>query len=133
MPPTKEQVMSDGTFTVPGAPYSQAIRVTGGTLLFVAGQVSRDLATGEIVPKGDVEAQARQALSGLKSVLEAAGGTMSDIVQLRCYYKNVEYVPTVTKVRWEYFSQPPFPAVTGIVCDFTRPDMLVEFDAIAVL
>jgi 2-iminobutanoate/2-iminopropanoate deaminase len=115
------------------APYSQGIKVTGGTLVFLTGQTPRDPKTHETVHKGDIEGQTRQALDNLKNLVEAAGATLGDVVQLRVYYKSADYVQPVLKIRREYFTTQPFPTVTGLVCDLTDPDMLIEFEAIAVI
>lgn len=64
--------------------YSNAILTEGGRLLFLAGQTGMD-ATGAITHPGDVVAQFRQALANLKTVVEEAGGTMTDIVKLTIF------------------------------------------------
>ena len=51
-----------------------ATRMEGGRLLYVSGQVAWD-ASGNIVGKGDVGAQARQTFQNLRQVLQAAGAT----------------------------------------------------------
>ena len=56
---------------VPARGYSHAIKA--GNTVYVAGQVAWDI-NGNLVGKGDFEAQARLALENLKRVLEAAGG-----------------------------------------------------------
>jgi enamine deaminase RidA (YjgF/YER057c/UK114 family) len=114
-------------------PYSQALRVGGGDLVFCTGLVSKDPTTGEILCLGDVEGQTRIAFDQLRSLMEAAGGSLADIVQLRMYYAKSEYVAAVLAVRSEYITEPPFPAVTSIVSELSDPDLLVEIDAIAVV
>jgi 2-iminobutanoate/2-iminopropanoate deaminase len=59
-------------------PYSQGISVNG--LIFTAGQVALDPATGELVPGGIVEQTAR-ALENLRAILAASGTTLSDVVK----------------------------------------------------
>ena len=56
----------------------------GGTLVYIAGQVSADT-SGELVGEGNLEAQAEQVFDNLKAAVEAAGGTMADIVKLNFY------------------------------------------------
>ena len=59
----------------PVANYKMATRMEGGRLLYVSGQVAWD-ASGNIVGKGDVRAQARQTFQNLRGVLQAAGGDL---------------------------------------------------------
>ena len=61
----------------PVGPYSQAIRA--GDLLFVAGQIPVDPATGEMPP--DVAQQTRRSLRNVQAIVEAAGGAMADVVK----------------------------------------------------
>ena len=58
--------------------YSQAILTKPGRLLFIAGQTAVD-GNGNIVGKGDIEAQAKQVLENLKAVLDEAGASLLDI------------------------------------------------------
>lgn len=64
--------------------FNHGIAVTGGTLLFLAGQDASD-GEGRIVAPGDLVAQAEQVLRNLQAVVEAAGGTMQDIVKLNLF------------------------------------------------
>ena len=68
------------TKNAPGAigPYSQGIAV--GNLVFTSGQLGLDPATGAF-PEGGVAAQARQSLTNVKAVLEAAGSGMDKVVK----------------------------------------------------
>jgi enamine deaminase RidA (YjgF/YER057c/UK114 family) len=60
----------------PMGPYSQAVVTTGGKLVFISGQVPED-ALGNLVGKGDIEAQTKQVLSNLKIIVEEASGTVA--------------------------------------------------------
>mgnify|MGYP003336369859 CR=1 FL=1 len=64
----------------PIGPYSQAIRV--GNLVFVSGQGSMDRAAGHMV-RDSVEAETRQVLTNLKTILEAAGSSLDRVVKDR--------------------------------------------------
>jgi 2-iminobutanoate/2-iminopropanoate deaminase len=68
------------TDKAPSSPlYSQAVRA--GTMIYVAGMAGIDAATNQLA--GDtIEAQTRQALRNCAAVLEAAGGTLEDVVQV---------------------------------------------------
>ena len=75
----------------PMGPYSQAVVTTGGKLVFISGQVPED-ALGSLVGKGDIEAQTRQVLTNLKTMVEDSGGTIADIVKIRVFL--VEIAPS---------------------------------------
>jgi len=55
-------------------PYSQAVSVTGGQLVFLSGQIPLHPDTGELVTES-FEAQVKQAFANMQAVIEAAGGT----------------------------------------------------------
>jgi hypothetical protein len=82
--PSKE-FLSPKTLIAPGlAGYSHIAKVNRGTIVYLAGQVPCD-ASGKLVGEGDFEAQVEQVFRNLKIAVEAAGGTMADIVKLsRC-------------------------------------------------
>src|SRR5947199_9232541 len=67
--------------------FSHGILVTGGRLLFVAGQTASD-AEGRIVAPGDLVAQYRQVLHNLQTVVEAAGGQMQDIAKITIFVRD---------------------------------------------
>src|SRR2546427_793077 len=64
--------------------FSHGILVTGGRLLFLAGQTGSN-AEGQISAPGDLVAQYEQVLYNLKTVVEAAGGKMQDITQITIF------------------------------------------------
>src|SRR5207247_4252707 len=68
------------------AGFSHGILVTGGRLLFLAGQTGSD-AEGHIVAPGDLVAQYKQVLRNLQTVGEAAGGKMQDITTLKIFVR----------------------------------------------
>ncbi|GAC1467936.1 MAG: RidA family protein [Ktedonobacteraceae bacterium] len=67
--------------------FSHGIVVTGGRLLFLAGQTASDK-EGRIVAPGDLVAQYTHVLQNLKTVVEAAGGTMQDIVKITIFVSD---------------------------------------------
>src|SRR5437660_9767030 len=66
--------------------FSHGIIVTGGQLLFLAGQTGSD-AEGRITAPGDLVAQYEQVLHNLHTVVEAAGGKMQDIVKINIFIR----------------------------------------------
>ena len=83
------------------SPLAQAIRY--GNMLFLSGQGSLDPSTGEVVP-GDIEAQTRQTLDNLMIILEAAGATSKNIVNMRVILRDVADFPGFNETFREYFA-----------------------------
>lgn len=111
--------------------YSHAVRKRG--MLFVSGQVALDREKN-IVGQGDVSAQAEQAFANLKRVVEAAGGSLADVVKLTMYATSIAfYRPQITEVRDRYFPVEPPANTFVVVSSFSNPDLLFEVEAIAVL
>jgi enamine deaminase RidA (YjgF/YER057c/UK114 family) len=106
-----------------------------GTMVFVAGQVAVD-AQGQIVGRGDVQAQAVQVFENLKLALGAAGATFEDVLKLTIFIKNLtpEARKAVMGVRGRYISHTNPPAATMIGIDrLVEDDLLVEIEAVAVV
>ena len=108
---------------------SQGIQI--GDSIYVSGQISID-PEGNVVGKGDMKAQTRQALENVKTVLQVAGASMDDVVKVTVYVTDISRLLETHEVRAEYFSDPP-PASTGIeIKALAFPDLLIEIEAIAV-
>ena len=90
--------------------YSAAIR--SGDLLFVSGQVgSREDGS----PEPDFEGQVRLAFKNLSAVLEAAGCTFDDVVDVTTFHTDpAEQFPTVDRVRTNVIGEPPYPNWTAV-------------------
>jgi 2-iminobutanoate/2-iminopropanoate deaminase len=113
--------------------YAQGIKTTGGTIVWISGQVSQDQ-EGKMVHRGDFAGQARQALANLKAMVEAAGGTINDIIKVNTYLTDLRYREELARVRADFFPDGKLPASTLVgVTALAEPDMLVEIEAIAVL
>jgi 2-iminobutanoate/2-iminopropanoate deaminase len=114
----------------PTTGYSHAVRA--GNTLYISGQVAQDR-EGKIVGRGDISAQVAQVFANLQAVIEAAGGTMQDIVKLTTYTTSLAYRPAIAEARGKYW-QSDWPASTFVVISsLATPDFLVEIEAIAVL
>lgn len=115
--------------------FSQAVVASGRRTVYVSGQVALD-AKERIVGGTDLEAQAYQAFANLKSVVEAAGGTLADVVTVRIYV--VDYRPekaaAVAIPFRRAFPGEPKPASTWIgVAALAAPEFLIEVEAVAVV
>jgi enamine deaminase RidA (YjgF/YER057c/UK114 family) len=112
---------------------NQAIKVTGaGSLLFLSGIVGTEL-DGNI-PK-DIVSQAENAYASLKRIVEAAGGTLRDVVKTNVYVGEEYQIhrDELRDVRARYFTD-DYPATTLLrVAGFANSGYLFEIEAIAVL
>ncbi len=115
----------------PAGYYSHGI-ITSGRVLFVAGQVALD-EDGALVGEGDAAAQARQVLTNLQKVIEAAGGRMADVARTTLYLTRLEDRGPVAEVRQEFFPAPPPVNTLLVVSSLASPGYLVEIDAIVPL
>lgn len=117
------------TGAAPGAvaAYSQAID-TGG-LVFLAGQIGLDPATGQIV-EGGIEAQAERALKNIVAVLEAAGLTMANVVKTSCFLSDIANFEAFNAVYARFVADPPPARSTFAVAGLPRGG-LIEIEAVA--
>ena len=113
--------------------FSQGVKVTDAkTLVFASGQVALDK-DGNLVGKGDAYAQAMKLLENMKLVLNEAGATFDNVVQIKVYLKDMRDFEAIHKARAHYFLKEPPSSTLVQVSQLVHPDMLVEMDAIAVL
>ena len=130
-----KEIFSPATLPSPVG-YSHVAKVSKGTLVYLAGQVSSD-ASGKLVGEGDFGAQAEQVFRNLKLGLEAAGATMADIVKMNVYITadvDQAEVPKLRAVRDSYVNKDKPPASTLLfVSRLARPGWLLEIEAVAAI
>jgi 2-iminobutanoate/2-iminopropanoate deaminase len=107
-------------------PYSQAIRFAN--LLFVSGQIPLDPKSGEIVG-GDIEDQAKQVLENLKTIVEASGMGLENVLKCTCFLQNLEDFASFNAVYATYFAD-FLPAREAVEVSRLPKDVLVEISAI---
>lgn len=113
--------------------YSQVAMVTGGAIVFVAGQVALDK-SGNIVGRNDFGAQVQQVFENLKAAVEAAGGDFSDVIKLNSYFLDLSHLSKFREVRDKYVNLENPPVSTAIqVPGLFRPEFLVEIEAVAIV
>lgn len=112
----------------PVGPYSQAIEAEG--FVFVSGQLGIDPETGNLAE--GVEAQAKQVLANIASVLEAAGLEMKDVVKVTIFLVDMGDFPKVNEIYTGYFSE-PWPARACVAVSGLPRGALVEMECIAAL
>ena len=108
-------------------PYSQAVQAGG--LLITSGQLPLDPATGAF-PEG-IEAQTKQSLTNVKSILEAAGTDMAHVVKTTVFLKDMNDFAAMNGVYATFFGEGGFPARSAVEVARLPKDALVELEAIA--
>lgn len=113
--------------------YSQVATVTGGTIVFVAGQVALDK-SGHVVGKDDFRMQVQQVFENLQAAVRAAGGTFDDVIKLNGYFLDLSHLAEFREVRDRYVNINNPPTSTAVqVPGLFRREFLVEIEAVAVV
>ncbi|MER1941113.1 MULTISPECIES: Rid family detoxifying hydrolase [unclassified Castellaniella] len=89
-------------------PYSQAVAVPAGQLVFLSGQIGLEPGTGELVSE-NFEGQVRQSFANMQAVIEAAGGTLDNIVKLTLFLTDLSKFASANAIMAEIIPQ-PYPA-----------------------
>ena len=115
--------------------FSHGVLVTGGSLLFLAGQTGSD-AEGNIVA-GDLVGQYEQVLSNLKTVVEAAGGSMQDITKINIFVRDrddyLAHLKSLGQVHHSFFGD-YYPATALFeISRFFQDEALIEIEGMAVV
>jgi 2-iminobutanoate/2-iminopropanoate deaminase len=109
-------------------PYSQAIDL--GNMVITSGQLPIDPATGAF-PEG-IQAQTKQSLTNVKSILEAAGLTMDSVVKTTVFLSDMNNFGAMNEVYASFFSEGNYPARSAVEVARLPKDALVEIEVIAV-
>ncbi|MDR5735764.1 MULTISPECIES: RidA family protein [Caballeronia] len=110
--------------------YAPAVKV--GSTVYVSGQIGRD---GNMKLVEEREAQIVQAFENLKTVLEAAGATLGDIVDVTTFHTDMRDLPLFMEVRDRYLNTHPLPAWTAVGAHMLggAAGYIVEIKAVAVI
>ena len=129
-------IFNPDTMAKPAAGYSHVAEVTGGKMVFIAGQVALDK-SGNLVGKDDFRAQAQQIFENLKAAVEAAGGDFHSVIKLNYYCAesvDASQLPVVREIRDKYVNTANPPTSTFVfVKRLVRPEWLLEVEAVAVV
>jgi len=123
---TREQISTPGAPAAAG-PYSQAMRA--GDLVFVAGQLGLDPATGEFVAE-DAAGQAEQVLANLAAILEAAGSGLDRLLKTTVFLVDIADWARVNVV-YERVVPEPYPARSAFAVRELPKGARVEIEAVA--
>ena len=110
-------------------PYSQAVKA--GNLMFISGQIPLDPKTGDLVSQS-IEDQAKQVLENVKSICEAAGCSLDDIVKISIFLTDLSNFAVVNDMMKEYFSE-PYPARATVEVSGLPLEVNVEIEAIVLI
>lgn len=117
---------------VPRGSYSVVTISQPGRMVFIAGQTASD-PEGKIVGVGDARAQTRYIIGKIKRAVEAAGGTINDLVAMNIFTTDVRYHRDINETRREVLGS-NFPTSTMVqVVALARPELMLEVNAIAVI
>lgn len=109
-------------------PYSQAVVYNG--LIYTSGVIPASPKDGEI-PEG-IEAQAALAFNNLKSLIEAAGGSMASVIKTTLFIDNMDDFAVINGIYSEYFRE-PYPARSCVEVSKLPKGVLLEIEAVVAL
>ena len=114
--------------------YSHVVMVEapGGRQIFIAGQTPRDR-DGNCVGLGDMRAQIEQVGENIKAALEAAGASLADIVKTTTYVTDMDEYFRHQDMRMRYLGAALPTSTTVQVVRLSRPEFLVEIEALAIV
>lgn len=111
-------------------PYSQGVAV--GNFLFVSGQLPIDPKTGSI-DADNVADQARQSLTNLSHILEAAGTSMDKVVKTTVFIQHMDDFAVMNEIYAQFFQGEVLPARSAVEVAKLPKGALVEIEAVAAL
>jgi 2-iminobutanoate/2-iminopropanoate deaminase len=125
MPSDDIEFLSPAGAIKPTGPWSLGVRA--GDFVFVAGMRGIDPQSNTLV-EGD-EARIRQAFMNMKTIVEAAGGSLRDAMRLVVYVTDMDrYRPLVNKIQEEIWGGPPYPPRTIVEVSRLNQDDIVEVE-----
>ena len=125
------QYVRPDSLAEPPEPYSHAVKC--GDTVYIAGQVAFD-ENNRVVGVGDAHAQAKQVWHNIAAAVEAAGGSVSDVIKITIFLKDIRDALAEIEVRRTLFEGGRYPICTQVqVANLGLPDLLMEVDAIAVI
>jgi 2-iminobutanoate/2-iminopropanoate deaminase len=124
----KRDVVSTSHAPAAIGPYSQAIRFSGN-MIFTSGQIPIDPTSGQIIGTTTAE-QTEQVLRNLSAVLEAGGSSLTNVIKVTVFLKNMSDFGEMNTVYGRYFSSNP-PARSAVEVARLPKDVLVEIECLA--
>lgn len=125
------KIVSTAQAPAPVGPYNQAV-VASGQMMFVAGQIALDPASGLLVGS-DVAAQTERAIANLAAILAAAGAGIENVVKTSVFLKDMGDFAAMNEVYAKHFGDEDAPARACVEVARLPKDALVEIECIAVV
>jgi len=121
------------TTTAPAAvgPYSQAIVAVNQGLVYTAGQIALNPASGQMVA-GGIQAETRQVLQNLAAVLVAAGSGLEHVIKTTVFLTDMSHFQAMNEIYQQFFGANP-PARSAVAVKELPKQALVEIEAIALI
>jgi 2-iminobutanoate/2-iminopropanoate deaminase len=129
-PMTRETIQTEGAPAAIG-PYSQAVSVPAGRMVFLSGQIPLDPATGKLVD-GDITVQTERVMKNLEAVLTKAGASFVNVVRCGIFLVDLNDFAKVNEVYARSFPSNP-PARATVQVSALPRGAQVEIDAVAVV
>ena len=107
--------------------------VARGTMVFLRGQVSQDLETGQSLHIGDPAAQAGQAIANIATLLAEAGSPLSHICRCVVYLTDIRHREPVYRAMGQRLRGVHYCSTGLVVVALARPEWLVEIEVTAVI
>ena len=127
----KKHIISTGKAPAAVGTYSQAVVVTGGTTIYLSGQIPLVPETMEIID-GGIENEIHQVFKNLTAVCQEAGGDLSNIVKLNIFLTDLNNFAVLNEIMSSYFDQ-PYPARAAIGVNELPKGVSVEMDGVMVI
>lgn len=121
-----KQIISTEKAPAAIGPYSQATVL--GDMVYTSGMIPVNPESGQI-PEG-IKAQAEQALSNLKALLEASGSCLENVVKTTVFIKDMNEFAQINEVYASYFTT-DFPSRSCVEVARLPKDVLCEIEAVA--
>jgi len=127
----KKHIISTSKAPAAVGTYSLAVVVSGGTSIYLSGQIPLVPETMEVV-EDNIEAQIHQVFKNLKAVCQEAGGDLSNIVKLNIFLTDLNNFAVLNEIMASYFDQ-PYPARAAIGVNELPKGVSVEMDGVMVI
>lgn len=115
--------------------YSQSVEINNFSYktLYISGQVPID-SKGEIVGVDNLELQTEQVFKNIQSQVEQVGGTMTNLINIDCYFTDISKISEFRKSRDKYINLENPPASTAVQVErLINKDFLIEINATAII
>lgn len=110
-------------------PYVQGVEVTDAKLVYTSGVLARN-AAGEIIGQGDIRAQTRQCFENIRHIIEAAGGSLADLVKVTVFMPDLSGYDAMNEVRNELLRGIAFASST-VQAGLHATGAMIEVEAVA--